>query len=119
MRDSPFIDSTSFHAKELAQGVTARLVSGERIMLSEVTIEPDGVVPHHSHPHEQAGVCLNGEFDLEVAGEVRRIKAGDYYLIPGGTVHAARGVGSKAVTLDIFSPPREDYLPGAESKLRS
>lgn len=115
----PFIDATSFHPRNLTEGVTARLVSGERIMLSEVTIEANGVVPQHRHPHEQAGVCLNGEFDLEVDGEVRRIKAGDYYLIPGGTVHAARGVGSRAVTLDIFSPPREDYLPGAEPKLRS
>ena len=46
-----------------------------------------------------------------MAGEVRRIKPGDLYLIPGDTLHAARGVGQRAVTLDIFSPPREDYLP--------
>ena len=80
-------------------------------MLSELTIEPDGHIPLHSHPHEQAGRCLSGEFDLEVDGVTRRMKPGDYWLIPGGTPHAARGVGQAALALDVFSPPREDYLP--------
>lgn len=115
----PFVDPDTFHEMQLADGVRARIASGERIMLSEVTIEPEGVVPLHSHPHEQAGCCLSGEFELEISGDARRIKAGDCYLIPGGTPHAARGVGQKAVTLDIFSPPREDYLPGGKPKLHS
>lgn len=108
----PFIDPEDLIRRGLCPGVDAEIAWGERIMLSKVTIAPNGVVPRHSHPHEQAGCCLSGEFDLEVAGETRRIKAGELYLIPGGTAHAARGAGQTAVTLDIFSPPREEYMSG-------
>ncbi len=107
---SPFLDTTDLVPKQLAPGIEAGLASGEKIMLARVSIAPDAIVPLHSHPHEQAGVCLEGEFDLEVDGEVRRIRAGSMYLIPGDTPHTARGVGVPCVTLDIFSPPREDYL---------
>jgi len=110
---SPFITADRFFRRSLAPGVDAELAWGEKILLSRVSIAPDGVVPLHSHPHEQAGVCLSGEFDLDVDGETRRIGPGDMYLIPGGTPHSARGVGVPAVTLDIFSPLREDYLPSA------
>lgn len=107
-----FLRPEDFHERSLGEGVTGRIAAGDRVMLSRVTIEPDGLVPVHSHPHEQAGMCIRGEFDLEVDGELRRIRAGDFYLIPGGVPHGARGAGRRAVTLDIFSPPREDYLPG-------
>lgn len=108
---NPFIDPQDLFRRRLFPGVETELAWGERIMLSRVTVEPDGVVPEHTHPHEQAGCCLSGEFDLEVAGEVRRIRAGDLYIIASDTPHAARGVGQRAITLDIFSPPREEYMP--------
>ena len=115
---TPFPSDDDLFHRDLLPGVGLDLVWGERIMLSRVTIEPDGVVPLHRHEHEQAGVCLSGEFDLEVDGETRRIRPGQLYLIPGGTAHAARGVGVRCVTLDIFSPPRDDYKPGAEPTVR-
>ena len=110
----PFPSGDDFHTRELAPGVTARILSLERVMLCEVTLAPDGIVPPHDHPHDQAGRCLEGEFELEIEGDTRVIREGESYLIPGGARHSARALGSRAVTLDIFSPPREEYLPGAE-----
>jgi len=107
----PFHTPDDLYERELAPGILAGLAWGEKIMLSRVEVAPDGEIPLHSHPHEQAGVCLSGEFELEVDGEKRRIRAGDMYVIPGDTLHAARGVGVPALTVDIFSPLREDYLP--------
>ena len=79
-------------------------------MLSIVEIAPRAVVPIHSHPHEQAGVMLQGEFDLTVGGETRRMKPGDAYVIPGGVEHSVLGSDGWALALDVFSPPREDYM---------
>jgi len=63
----------------------------------------------HSHPHEQAGVVLEGEFDLTIGGETRRVRGGDMYIIPGGVEHRVVTGEEKAVALDVFHPIREDY----------
>ena len=106
-----FVDGEKVATRELAPGVVAELAWGERIMLSKLTIEPEGAVPEHSHPHEQAGYCIEGRFELVVEGNAKVIEAGEMYLIPGNAVHSARGLGARSVTLDIFSPVRDDYLP--------
>jgi unsaturated pyranuronate lyase len=104
-----FVDREKMHRKELVPGTTANLAWGEKIMLSLVEIGPGSVVPMHSHPHEQAGIVVEGEFDFIIGDERRRVKSGDMYIIPGGVQHSAIGLGKKALVLDIFSPPREDY----------
>ncbi len=97
------------HTKELVKGTTAGLAWGKQIMLSMVEIGPGSVVPMHSHPHEQAGIVVEGEFEFIIGGEKRRVKPGDMYIIPGGVQHSAIGLDRKALVLDIFSPPRDDY----------
>ena len=46
--------------RTLAPGVTAKIASGEKMMLSLVTLAPNAVVPTHSHPHEQMGMLVSG-----------------------------------------------------------
>ncbi len=104
-----FVEREKMHRKELAPGTKASLAWGKNIMLSLVEFEPGTLVPMHSHPHEQAGIVVEGEFDFIIGGERRRVKPGDMYIIPGGVQHSAIGLDKKAVALDIFSPPREDY----------
>ncbi len=100
---------------EIVPGVNLQLVSGEKIMLSFVTLQPGSFVPLHQHPHEQMGYLLEGELvfylNAEDEAHARVMKPGDIYIAPGGTPHAARVVADKpCLILDIFGPPREDYL---------
>lgn len=100
---------------EAAPGVTLRLVSGEKAMLSFVTLQPGATVPLHQHSHEQLGTMIEGEMILYIGGmepeHGRVVKPGDAYVIPGGTLHAATNVSDKPGTaLDVFSPPRLDYI---------
>lgn len=78
-------------------------------MLSLVEIQPGGVVPPHSHPHEQGGMCLEGAMEFTIGGETRVVRRGEGWMIPGGVIHSVRALQDGAVALDIFSPPREDY----------
>ncbi len=50
--------------KEIAPGVKIRVAWGDRLMLLHVILEPGSQVPMHSHPHDQAGLVLEGEFDF-------------------------------------------------------
>jgi len=104
-----FFDESDLPTRTLFEGVTTALAWGRNIMLSLVRLEPGSRVPEHAHPHEQAGICLQGRFELTVGGRARVVRQGQMYIIPGGTPHAARGLDAPCKTLDIFSPPREEY----------
>ena len=104
-----FYDPSEVQRKELAPGITLRPMWGDKIMMSLVEIAPNAEVPRHTHPHEQAGVVLQGEFDFTIGGETRRLKQGDAYVIPGGVEHRVVAADGWALVLDIFSPPREEY----------
>jgi quercetin dioxygenase-like cupin family protein len=52
----------------------------------------------HTHPGPEFGYVLDGTSVLEVDGEApRTLKAGDYYLIPAGKIHDAKGTGENGV----------------------
>jgi quercetin dioxygenase-like cupin family protein len=95
--------------KVLAPGVTAKIASGERMMLSLVTFAPDAVVPTHSHPHEQMGMLVSGTLEFTIAGETRVLSGSGMVFVPGGVPHAAKAGPGGAVTLEVFSPPREEF----------
>lgn len=93
-------------------GVTGKiLLWTERLMFFLVEIEVGGVVPEHSHPHEQMGLCLQGEAEFWSAGERTVVQAGMTYSISANEPHSVKVIGTeRGVFIDVFSPPREDYL---------
>ncbi len=104
-----FIDPKTLPSKEIAPGTQIRVAYGDKIMLSFVEIKPGSLVPMHSHPHEQGGVCLEGSFEFTIGGETRIVRKGEGWMIPGGVMHSARGLDGEAYVLDIFYPHREEY----------
>ncbi len=98
----------------LLQGVTAKFFAGEKMMFSFVSIEAGTTLPRHSHPHEQMGYVLEGTLRLKGESGEAELKAGDMYFMAGGETHEAIGGQEGALVLDVFSPPREEYLAMAE-----
>jgi len=105
-------DKTKAKTFSIAPGVTNRLLlSGENIMLILVEVAEGSRVPMHSHPHEQMGMCLGGEAEFQTERGETVVKAGMVYHLRGNEKHGVKPLGKGgAVFLDIFSPPREDYL---------
>ncbi len=95
--------------RQLAAGITARIFPGVHVMLSVVTIEPHSVSPTHSHPNEQWGVCLEGEWIRTQDGVNHPVKAGEFWQTPPNVPHGGRTHDKRCVVLDIFAPPREEY----------
>jgi quercetin dioxygenase-like cupin family protein len=94
------------------KGVTGKiLLWSERLMFFLVEIEVGELVPVHSHPHEQMGICLKGEAEFRGAGKSVVVREGMAYFIPSNEKHGVKVTGiEKGLFLDVFSPPREDYL---------
>ena len=104
-----FHDPKERQQKNLAPGVNTRTFWGDNMLLSIVEFDANSEVPNHTHPHEQAGMVLEGELELDIEGETRLLKPGDVYIIPGDVEHWARSRTSEARVLDIFSPVREEF----------
>ncbi len=81
-----------------------------KVMLVEVFFEDYYDAPVHTHPHEQASYCLEGEFEFNIGGEIKKIKQGDTVYMPADVPHGCRLLTPKGRLLDIFTPQREDFL---------
>ena len=106
---SYFIDAASREPLELVPGARTRTFWGEQMLFSLVEVDADSEVPLHTHPHEQGGIIVEGELEMGVDGEVKLLKPGDMYIIPGNVEHYAKAYSTKAIALDIFSPVREEF----------
>lgn len=93
----------------IAEGSVRKTLGwGDRTLLSEVTFAKDGVVPMHSHPHEQIGYVARGAIEFTIGDRVTVLRAGDAYVIPGNLPHGCHAL-EDSLALDIFSPVREEY----------
>ncbi len=94
---------------EMMPGVKRRIkADGEKVMLVEVHFDAGAAVPGHNHPHEQISYIVSGRLRFTLYGEVMELKTGDCLHIPSNAPHEATAL-EETVTLDIFSPPREDF----------
>ena len=104
------LDWSSIPVESVAQGITRQMVSGDRLMVCRLTLAARTVTPVHSHVHEQITLVERGRADFFVEGQRRTASAGDVLLFPSGIQHGATMLDEEVVLIDIFSPPREDFL---------
>jgi quercetin dioxygenase-like cupin family protein len=108
--DMAFIKEEELPKLELFPKAFSGIVAGEGIMLSFLDLQPGCEIPEHSHPHEQAGFVLQGSFRFRIGSEERLTGPGDAFIVPPDVVHSGEVVEGPVRIVDIFSPPREDYL---------
>ena len=109
MASSSYIPQGTVEPVEMLEGITRRTLGiTNSQMLVEITLKQDAQVPMHSHPNEQVGYVISGQFEMTINGQQRLCKAGDAYQIPGDVEHMGRAA-SDCVVIDCFTPPREDY----------
>lgn len=96
---------------EPADGVTiSPLIIGEEMSVIGYKIEPDAVIPEHSHHFEQAGYVNTGTGEFSSPDSSQLLAAGDSYLIPGDEPHKVENVGDTPLKgVETFSPPRENF----------
>ena len=98
-----------------------RLISTERMMLAHVYLEKGCVVPKHEHENEQLTYILEGAMRFwfgEDGSEVVDVAAGEVLHIPSYVPHRAEALET-TLDVDIFCPPRADWLDGSDAYLRT
>ena len=105
----------------LKPDLARRLISTERMMLAHVYLEKGCVVPKHEHENEQLTYILEGAMRFwfgEDGSEVVDIADGEVLHIPSYLPHAAEALEA-TLDVDIFCPPRADWLDGSDAYLRT
>ena len=99
--------------ERVSEGIERQLVVGDRIMLCRFRFAPSLVTPEHRHPHEQMTIVVQGRVRFFVEGAERIASPGDVLHFPANCLHGATMMDEEVILVDIFSPPREDFLkPG-------
>jgi quercetin dioxygenase-like cupin family protein len=94
-----------------------QMVVGEGMMLARVLLKKGCVVPEHSHHNEQITYILEGALKFEIDGREITVGAGEVLCIPPHMPHKATAL-EDTVDLDVFSPPRADWLGKTDDYLR-
>ena len=106
--------------EQVTDTLSRRLVTGERVMLAQVHLKAGCIVPAHAHVHEQVTYVLSGTLRLWLGADDAQqvdVRAGEVLHIPSNLPHRAEAL-EPCLVLDVFSPPREDWINRTDDYLR-
>ena len=108
-------------AEQLNPLLSRQFVTGTQGMLSRIQLKKGCIVPRHSHPNEQIVFILSGALRFSVGEEGSAqdyvVHGGEVLVIPGNVPHLAEAL-EDTDNLDIFAPPRQDWISGDDAYLR-
>jgi len=107
--------------EELSPRLARRLITGERVMLAHVYLKKGCVVPRHAHENEQLTYILEGALRFLIGADGARevvVREGEVLHLPSNLPHEAHAL-EDTLDVDIFVPPRQDWLAKTDSYLRS
>ena len=106
--------------EQVTEQLQRRLITADRMMLAHVYLKKGCVVPKHSHHNEQLAYILDGALKFWIGEDESKeviVRAGEVLVIPANVLHKAEAL-EDTLDVDIFSPPREDWLNKTDDYLR-
>lgn len=91
--------------------------SGERSTVARLVLRKGCIVPLHSHENEQISYLLEGALKFIIDGREINLRGGEVLIIPSNVPHIVEAL-EDTVALDIFCPPRADWINGTDAYLR-
>jgi quercetin dioxygenase-like cupin family protein len=113
-----YIPWNQVQREPLNDKIDREMVVGDKVMLARVFIKKGGHVPEHHHHNEQVTYILEGALKFAIDGKEVVVKAGEVLCIPANMPHEAWAL-EDTLDLDVFDPPREDWLNKTDNYLRS
>jgi quercetin dioxygenase-like cupin family protein len=97
-----------------------RLITGKRMMLAHVYLKKGCVVPRHQHENEQLTYILQGALRFWIGEDEQQVldlHAGEVLVIPSWVWHKAEAL-EDTLDVDVFDPPRQDWIDKTDAYLR-
>jgi len=106
--------------EQVSEQLSRRLITGERMMLAHVYLKKGCVVPKHAHENEQFTYILEGALRFLIGADGAEevvVRAGEVLHLPSNVPHEAHAL-EDTLDVDVFSPPRQDWLNKTDAYLR-
>jgi len=103
--------------EQLSPTFARQVIHSDAMTVARVYLRKGCSVPEHSHHNEQISMMEQGALKFVIAGEEKVLKAGQVLRIPPHVPHSAEAL-EDCVAVDLFSPPREDWIRGDDAYLR-
>ena len=104
---------------QLVPGSNSHILATEKITVSFLTMNPGIYFELHHHEAEQVMIVLDGAIDEIIEGKLYPVKEGDVIVLPSNTEHGGYVSGQGCTVIDIFSPPRQDFIAKVEEVKKS
>jgi quercetin dioxygenase-like cupin family protein len=109
---------TDIEPEQLNSLMTRQYIVGANTMLARLVLKKGAHVPMHNHMNEQISQVIAGSLIFRIEGKEVTIRAGEVFCIPPHVPHEVIAL-EDSVALDIFNPPRQDWIDGDDAYLRS
>lgn len=100
--------------------ISRRFITGDKTMLAHVYLKKGAIVPKHHHENEQITYILEGALRFWLGEDQAQeivVRPGEVLHIPSNVPHAAEAL-EDTLDVDIFSPPRQDWIDKTDAYLR-
>ncbi len=101
----------------MSSSIGRQFLHSETLMLARVLLAKGAHVPLHQHPNEQFTYILSGALQFHIEGRTIVVRSGEVLTIPPNVPHEALAL-EDTVDLDIFNPPRQDWISKEDAYLR-
>jgi quercetin dioxygenase-like cupin family protein len=111
---------TDMPKERVVDGIDRRIITGEKMMLAHVYLKKGAIVPRHTHHNEQLTYILEGKLRFLIGADGAEeiiVGAGEVLVIPSNVPHQAEAL-EDTLDVDVFSPPRQDWLDGTDDYFR-
>jgi quercetin dioxygenase-like cupin family protein len=103
--------------EHLSSLIGRQLIVGTNVMVARILLKEGARVPLHSHHNEQVTYVLDGVMKFFLDNREVIVSAGEVLCIPPNMPHEAIAL-EDTVDLDIFNPPRQDWIDKDDAYLR-
>jgi len=117
MAEAKHIKWKDIEVEAMSSTIGRQLLVGTDIMVARVLLKKGARVPLHSHHNEQVTYVLEGALHFFIENKELTVSAGEVLCIPPHMPHEAIAL-EDTVDVDIFTPPRQDWLNKEDAYLR-
>lgn len=111
--------------EQLTPLLSRKVLTAQHSMIAQIFLKKGCVVPAHEHHNEQITYVVDGQLRFWIGEHADKapdapyvdVMSGELLLIPGGIRHQAHAIVD-TLDVDVFTPPRQDWLDGTDAYLR-